>query len=59
MGEAHFVEGARLVILGALNSNLGYQELNPFMAQVGVSSERGREPWREKERGRERERGMG
>lgn len=56
MGEAHSVEGARLVILHALNSNLGYQELNPFMAQVRVSSERGREPWRE-ERGRER--GMG
>lgn len=53
MGAAHSMEGARLAILDALNSNLRYQELNPFMAQVRVSSEKGREPWREKERGRE------
>lgn len=52
MGAAHSMEGARLAILDALNSNLRYQELNPFMAQVRVSSEKGREPWRE-ERGRE------
>lgn len=55
MGAAHSVEGARLAILDALNSNSGYQEMNPFMAQVRVSSERGRGPWRE----RGRERGMG
>lgn len=53
MGAAHSMEGARLAILDALNSNLRYQELNPFMAQVRVSSEKGREPWKEKERGRE------
>lgn len=52
MGAAHSMEGARLAILDALNSNLRYQELNPFMTQVRVSSEKGREPWREKERGR-------
>lgn len=36
MGAAHSVEGARLAILDALNSNLGYQEMNPFMAQVSL-----------------------
>lgn len=53
MGAAHSMEGARLAILDALNFNLRYQELNPFMTQVRVYSEKGREPWREKERGRE------